>query len=163
MTERHQLVSQFTINAVNITKTFFYLSLLSSQFKKFTQAPLLLGGQPCEESFVFPSSFCAKKYIYRRTSHDFTIHRDKLSDVNVLNVLTLRKFSMSEALPVIFFLHFGHRGLVRPNLNCVEIILLNSHLQDIGDSLAGLTNVVAVDTVEDLGGRRHLIKTNLQQ
>ena len=33
----------------------------------------------------------------------------------------------------------------------------------IGDSLAGLTNVVAVDTVEDLGGRRHLIQTNLQQ
>ena len=43
-------------------------------------------------------------------------------DVNVLNVLTLRKFSMSEALPVIFFLHFGHRGWVRPNLNRVDII-----------------------------------------
>ena len=30
---------------------------------------------------------------------------------------TLRKFSMSEALPVIFFLHFGHIGRFKPDLN----------------------------------------------
>ena len=34
----------------------------------------------------------------------------------IRSLITLRKFSMSEALPVIFFLHFGHSSWFKPNL-----------------------------------------------
>ena len=69
---------------------------------------------------------------------------------------------MSEALPVIFFLHFGHSSGFKPDLVRVEIQYLLS-LADDRDSLAGLTDVVTIDTVEDLGGRHHLIKADLCQ
>ena len=44
-------------------------------------------------------------------AHGLGWYKDKLGTKT-----TLRKFSMSEALPVIFFLHFGQSSGFKPNL-----------------------------------------------
>ena len=81
------------------------------------------------------------------------------------NKTTWRKFSMSEALPVIFLLHFGHSGWFRPTLVTflqLQIWMLMNEALNLKVLLASLTNVMSIDTVEDLGRRRHLVKANLE-
>ena len=66
---------------------------------------------------------------------------------------------MSVALPVIPFLHFGHTSRSRFDLNFIlKYFIL--HLSKV-QSLASFTDVVAIATLEDPGGRHHLIQANL--
>ena len=73
--------------------------------------------------------------------------------------ITLRKFSMSVALPVIPVLHFGQTSCSRFDLNFI-LKYLTLHLSRVR-LLASFTDVVAIATLEDPGGKHHLIKANL--
>ena len=74
--------------------------------------------------------------------------------------ITLRKFSMSVALPMMFVLHFGQRERLLQLLPFERDLTFVSGISHTS-LLATLADMVAIEAIENSNWRRHLIHANL--
>ena len=113
----------FIINVTREREKSWKYKILFFQLIYFSISKLPLKSEIFDESHLSSGGFsgCWKKCLKAKIGESFFfmklwyVSKVLLSKDNA-NKTTWRKFSMSEALPVISLLHFGHSGWFRPNL-----------------------------------------------